>query len=481
MPKLGNALDFAQLEALNIRIHQAGAAPTSPTPVKGQMYFNNVANELYYYDGTIWQSAKSGAGSSGPPTGPAGGSLTGTYPNPTVAALAVTDAMIATANKDGAAGTYSLRTLGTGATQAAAGTDSRFTDARAPTAHKSTHEPGGGDALAVDAGAGVGSLRTLGYSSIKAMAGNASLNNISGNNPTTGAVNFGGFQGVNSAAPTATSDLATKGYVDSVAEGLDAKGSCKVATTTNITLSGTQTIDGVAVIAGDRVLVKDQPSPAPNGIYVVAASAWSRAADMNAWAEVPGAFTFVEQGTVNGNTGWVCTSDQGGTLDTTAVDWVQFSSTGQIEGGSGLTRSGTFLNVGAGAGITVNADTVQVANDGITNAMIADGAINLAGADVTGALPVAKGGTGATAAPAARVGLGAAAVYTAVGPSSGGTTWSIPVGTHGATSGYPTVQVIDVATGNVELPDINIGGTAAVTITWAASVSANSKRVTIVG
>jgi len=119
--------------------------------------------------------------------------------------------------------------------------------------------------------------------------------------------------------PVANLGAATKQYVDSVAQGLDPKASVKAATTGAITLSAPQTIDGVAVVAGDRVLVKNQAAPATNGIYIVQAAAWTRASDMDAWSEVPGAFCFVEQGTTNGDTGWVCTSDQGGTLGTTAI------------------------------------------------------------------------------------------------------------------------------------------------------------------
>lgn len=99
--------------------------------------------------------------------------------------------------------------------------------------------------------------------------------------------------------PTQSDDGATKGYVDNAVQGLDAKDSVRAATTGSITLSGTQTIDGVSLSAGDRVLVKNQSSASENGIYVVAAGAWTRASDMNDSDEFSGSFTFVEQGTVN--------------------------------------------------------------------------------------------------------------------------------------------------------------------------------------
>jgi phage-related tail fiber protein len=71
-----------------------------------------------------------------------------------------------------------------------------------------------------------------------------------------------------------------------------------VATTANITLSGTQTIDGVAVVAGDRVLVKSQTAPAENGIYVVSNTSWSRSLDTDTWDSLISAYTFVEEGVV---------------------------------------------------------------------------------------------------------------------------------------------------------------------------------------
>lgn len=165
--------------------------------------------------------------------------------------------------------------------------------------------------------------------------------------------------------PTADTDAATKGYVDAARSGLDVKESVRVATTANITLSGTQTIDGVSVIAGDRVLVKDQSSAATNGIYVVAAGAWSRATDADTSAEVTaGMFTFVAEGTANADTGWVLTTNDAITLGTTSLAFAQFSGAGQITAGAGLTKTGSTIDVvTANSGrIVVNADSIDLAS-----------------------------------------------------------------------------------------------------------------------
>ena len=170
------------------------------------------------------------------------------------------------------------------------------------------------------------------------------------------------------ADPTAAQDAATKNYVDLAVQGLEPKQSVRAASTAHIaTLSGTMTIDGVALIAGDRVLVKDQTSPAQNGVYVVAASTWARAADMDAWGELVSAYLFVEQGAVNADMGFLCTVDPGGTLGTTPVAFVQFSGAGQIAAGAGLTKTGNTLDVvtASAARIVVNADSIDLATTGV--------------------------------------------------------------------------------------------------------------------
>ena len=156
---------------------------------------------------------------------------------------------------------------------------------------------------------------------------------------------------INLATPTSSTDAANKAYVDSVSQGLDVKQSVRVSTTANIDLStaleASDVIDGVTLVAGNRVLVKHQSSGADNGIYVVQSSgAAVRADDANVSSEVTaGFFTFVEEGTLYGNTGWVLTTDNPITLGSTALTFTQFSGTGTFTAGSGLTLNGTEFSV----------------------------------------------------------------------------------------------------------------------------------------
>jgi len=416
MPTLGNALDFSKYEARNIRVHVLGAAPSSP--VTGQLYYDSGTNTLFYWNGSSWISAAGGT----PPDATASvkgvlqlaGDLAGTAASPQIAAGAVVNADV---------------------NASAAIAESKLS-------------------LATDAAAGTGSRRTIGNGALQAMAGNSGLDTIAFNNPALSTISANSQKIVNLADPTVGTDAATKTYVDNAIEGLAPKDSCKAATTANIANLATgapNTLDGVTLAQADRVLVKDQTTQAQNGIYIIttlgtgANGVWSRAADMSVWAEVPSAFTWVEQGTTNADTGWYCSADQGGTLGTTAITWTQFSAASEVSAGTGLSKSGSVISL-----------VVPVT--------------------------VANGGTGQTTAKAAReTGMGAAGYYSSA-THGAGTTITITQATHGLRSSRGlVVQVLDEATGAVEIPDITVAASGDVTVTYGNSVTANSKRVTIVG
>lgn len=185
----------------------------------------------------------------------------------------------------------------------------------------------------------------------------------------TAPVSLNGQKITNLADPTAASDAATKAYVDAQSQGLDIKASVRVATTTNITLSGTQTVDGIALTVGDRVLAKNQTNPSENGIQIVATGAWNRSPDADTSSELtPGTFVFVEQGTTNADTGWVLTTDAPITLGTTGLTFSQFSSAGTIFDGAGLIKSGNTISVGTADPdrIIVNPDNIDLAPTGVS-------------------------------------------------------------------------------------------------------------------
>lgn len=160
----------------------------------------------------------------------------------------------------------------------------------------------------------------------------------------TGSMNYNSQLLTNIANPVSAQDAATKSYADALSTGLDFKASVRAATVGAITLSAPQTVDGVAVIAGDRVLVKNQAAGATNGIYTVAAGAWVRATDFDSSAEVTGgAYTFVNEGTVNADSGWVLGTNDPITLATTALVFVQFSGAGQLTAGNGIAITGNAV------------------------------------------------------------------------------------------------------------------------------------------
>ena len=199
--------------------------------------------------------------------------------------------------------------------------------------------------------------------------------------------------------PTGDQDAATKAYVDSVANGLDVKESCQVATaaalaactynngngTLTADANGALSVDGVTVSVNDRVLVKDQASAVQNGIYKVTATGGASAAfvltrspDADTAAELTGGtFFFVEQGTANADNGYVATHNGTPTFGSTSITFAQFSGAGQISAGDALTKTGNQIDVAVDdSSIEVASDALRVKASGITNAMLAGSIAN---------------------------------------------------------------------------------------------------------
>jgi hypothetical protein len=215
--------------------------------------------------------------------------------------------------------------------------------------------------------------------------------------------------------PSDANDVASKSYVDGAVNGLDVKQSVRAATTAAGTLASDfengDTIDGVTLATGDRILIKDQADGSENGVYTINASgAPTRATDFDADAEVTaGAFFFVEEGTTNADSGFVLTTNDDITVGSTALTFTQFSGTGQITAGDGLAKSGSILSVNVDdSTLEISADTLQ-----IKSTYTGQTSITTLGTITTGTwngstIAIANGGTGATSAADARTNLGLA-------------------------------------------------------------------------
>lgn len=219
-------------------------------------------------------------------------------------------------------------------------------------------------------------------------------------------------------APVAAGDLATKNYVDQVAQGLDVKASVRALAATNIVLSATQSVDGVSLAVGDRVLVTGQTTASQNGIYNVAVGAWTRSSDAASNQSVTsGLFTFVEEGTNYTGSGWVLTTANPIVLGTTALAFAQFSSAGLIMAGAGLTKTGNTLNVVSSNGaivatpgaiaLTLADSTLQITASGLKLATLAQGKILIGDATGTAQAQTVSGDITISASGVATISTGA--------------------------------------------------------------------------
>lgn len=476
MPKFGAQINTQRIPILGLIPEQAATASPPSSPVEGLFWYDSTLKVIKVWLNGAWSTLGS-AGAGGPPSGTASGDLTGSYPGPTIAAGAVTTTKILDANvtiaklaadtKDAAAGTSSLRKIGTGATDVVAGNDARLTDSRAPSGTATGDLAGSYPAptialLAVtaakmanatitdtqvaaankDGTTGVASMRTIGTGAQQAMAGSTRLDTIAA---PTASVSLNTQKITGLLDGTAATDAVNKQQLDGAIQGLDAKQSVQAATTGTITLSGTQTVDGVALIAGNRCLVKDQSPGGTNGIYDVASGAWTRSTDLDLPAETSNAYVWVEGGTVNADTGWVQTATVV-TLGTSPQTWTQFSGAGSFVAGAGLTSTGNTVNaIGTASRISVAADSID-----IDSAYVGQASITTLGTVGTGTwnattIAILKGGTGATDAATARSNLGAPGITKVAMPALSPGVWTTVPGAPDPTGGKIVAQFMESA------------------------------------
>jgi len=245
---------------------------------------------------------------------------------------------------------------------------------------------------------------------------------------------------VNLADGSNPADAVTKAQLDAIARGLDWKNSVKAASTTNLTLTAPQTVDTVSLVAGDRVLVKDQTTASANGVYVVAAGAWTRATDFDDATEITAAAAIpVEQGAVNGDAVFILATDGAVAVGTTNLAFTRLGGAGiSYTAGNGLTLSGSQFAVvpKAGGGLAVDGTGVSI--------------------------------------DAAFAGL--AKRYAVNVPTSSTATITHNLGTLDV-----VVSVYEVSTGALVEPDVAVTSVNVVTITFAVTPTVGQYRVVIVG
>ena len=493
-------LDLTQNQLLNAAIQNLATAPSSP--VTGQIYYNTTTKALYIYDGTNWDQA--------------GGITYGTLSaRPTASSVSAGTFYYATDNYliyySNASTWQQVDNFGSGqstttsiAGSAADGSSTNY--ARADHAHAG---PGFGAVTAQTSFGGSsanGSATTVAHSdhthgtpslgsstpgavtSTSGAAGSASTASASdhthGLTPanftldTFGApaanVSFNSKKITSLLDPTSAQDAATKNYVDSVAQGLDVKGSVRAATTVTGTLATAyangQVIDTITLVTGDRILIKNQSTQTENGIYTVNASgAPTRATDMDAGTEVPGAFTFVEEGG-QADTGWVCTTNAPVTIGSTNIVFAQFSGAGTYTASNGVTLTGsnfTFNPLSTGG--------LQTASGGAsillaTNSGLGTSSSGLAVGAGTG-ISVTTGTVAIDTTVVARkysvsIGDGTATSYTV---------------THNLATRDVQVTIYDSSGYNEVVADVTHSTTNTVTVAFSVAPASNAYRVVVIG
>lgn len=268
--------------------------------------------------------------------------------------------------------------------------------------------------------------------------------------PSTGNfTNISTVTGTISTTPSAATDIANKQYVDYALLGISWKAPAKAATTTNITLSGPQTIDTVSVVAGDTVLVKNQTNPAQNGIYTVQSGPWTYAIGSTTWAQYVGAIIYIVAGG-QATAAFYTTAQPGGTLGVTAMDWYNLSFSSSYTAGTGLTLTGTQFSItntavtpgSYGSSTQVGTFTVnaqgQLTSAGNTTIAVSVGSISGLGTGVATALGVNVGSAGSILVNGGALGTPASGNF-----STGTFTWpTFNQNTTGTAAGLSTTLAI---------------------------------------
>jgi hypothetical protein len=299
----------------------------------------------------------------------------------------------------------------------------------------------------------------------------------------TADLNINSHKLINVLDPTGAQDAATKNYVDSARSGLTIKDPVRVASTANIAIAtGTLlTIDGVTLVAGDRVLLKNQTAGAENGIYIASTGAWTRSTDADLSAEVvAGLAVWVNEGTTNGDSRWVLTTNNSIVLGTTSLTFTKDFQASDFVAGAGLTKSGNQLDVvGVLNRILINADSIDISPNYVGQNTITTLGTILTGIWNGSIIPLLYGGTGASTAVGARTNLGATGKYSAA--VGDGSATSIVV-THNLNTQNVTVTIRETASPyNVVMTDIQITSVNTITLIFATAPASGKYTVTVVG
>lgn len=408
-------IDLSKNQLINARIHNAPSSAKPANPGLGQVYFDTTDNFLYFWNGTTWLRASGDFGAGGETSSLTFGNTKSDGTSSSVARadhthdipdiVGTLDQITVTKDETSGDATISLPDevnittkvtaptfdgdlTGNANTATGLATSRNITlegdvvgtatfDGTANAIITATIQPDSvdlgtdtvGDYVESVSVSGNGlSVTGTGEGAVVSISSNATQDNVASTlvfRDASGDFSANRITVENltiNQSPTQATDAVTKGYVDGLKQGLDIKDSVKVATTENIALDQTTTtIDGVGLSDGDRVLVKDQSNAVENGIYVVSTTAaWVRSDDAVTGKLTGGAFFFVEQGTSNGDNGFVLVTDGTPSVGNVGLTFTQFSGAGQIDAGSGLSKVGNQLNVNTGLGLEIESDNVKI-------------------------------------------------------------------------------------------------------------------------